>query len=268
MTTRTFFLGGAAALLLLAGCGDKTSGSTGPGGSGGGGAGTTSSTGSSTTSSTASSTTSSTTSSSTTTSTGSGGGAPTAADLLALTQTCQVVAGTTKFATDAGGAKTISICQLNGAVFWNADMDVDCDGGQSAICMNDASYLPDTSATDSQGNPLDASTLPYFVIPLPSNGFDYAQQGIQLGSVGAVIYNGQIQYGIFGDEGPKGMIGEASYAMASLLGVDPDPNTGGVDSGVTYLVFQGPTGVVSKNEDHAEAVTIGEQRAKELLQNN
>jgi len=31
-----------------------------------------------------------------------------------------------------------------------------------------------------------------------------------------------VQYGIFADEGPQGIIGEASYAMATLLGVDPD----------------------------------------------
>lgn len=118
------------------------------------------------------------------------------------------------------------------------------------------------------GNPLDASTLPFLVIPLPSNGFDAAAHGIQHGSVGAVLYGGHVQYGIVGDKGPKGIIGEASYAMAVALGVDPDPVTGGADGGATYIVFTGPSGVVTKNEDHDEAVALGELRAAELLAAN
>ncbi len=40
-----------------------------------------------------------------------------------------------------------------------------------------------------------------------------------------------------GDTGPDEIIGEASYATAKALGIDPDPETGGTDSGVTYIVF-------------------------------
>ena len=124
------------------------------------------------------------------------------------------------------------------------------------------------SGTDSQGNPLDASTLPFYVIPLPSHGFDYAAHGIDLGSVGAVIYGGQLEYGIFADQGPQGIIGEASYAMAVALGVDPDPEFGGADSGATYIVFTGADGMVTTNEDHVEAETVGQARAAQLLLDN
>lgn len=201
---------------------------------------------------------------------GAGGGNVTITPdkLLALVQSCTQVSGTQKFATDSGLASTIPVCQLNGAIWWTSDMDIDCDGGQGAICKGDPWYLPDTSATDSSGNPLDASTLPFFVIPLPSNGFDFSAHGIQLGSVAAVIYAGKVEYAIFGDEGPKGIIGEGSFALAEKLGIDSDPATGGVDNGVTFIVFTGADGVVSKNEDHQEAITVGEQRAGQLLQNN
>jgi hypothetical protein len=103
------------------------------------------------------------------------------------------------------------------------------------------------------------------VIPLPSSRFDYSAHGIQLGSVVAVIYGGKVAYGVFGDEGPEEIIGESSYAMAKSLGIDPDPDSGGTDGPVTYIVFTGSSGVVPKIEDHAAAVTIGEARAAALI---
>jgi hypothetical protein len=244
--------------------------------------------GSSSTTTGTSSTTSSTTGTSAT-STGTGGGSttssttgtgggntgggsagpPTADQLLALLGSCTPVStGFYKTDNDPNAPADISICGLQGAVFWKADLDVDCDGGKEPACKDDASYLPDTSATDTQGNPLDASTLPYVVVPLPSSRFDYNAAGLSLGSVIAVIYKGQVRYGIFGDEGPKTIIGEASYAMAQSLGIDPDPNFGGVDSGVTYIAFTGAGAVVTQNENHDEAVAIGEELAAGLISAN
>jgi hypothetical protein len=191
-------------------------------------------------------------------------GPVTAAELLALTTSCARIAGSPLYSTDEGLPATIPLCQLTNAIFWQADMDIDCDGGQTALCRSDPDYQPDTSAQTSTGMALDASTLPFVVIPLPRTGFDYSTHGIALGSVVAVVYRNQVVYGIFGDEGPNTIIGEASYALATLLGVDADPVTGGVDSGVTYIVFTGPSGVVTRNEDHAEAVRIGEARASLL----
>lgn len=194
-----------------------------------------------------------------------GAGAPTAADLLAKLATCTKVGG--DYATDSGGAQTISICGLSSAVFWKADMDVDCDGKMSAQCNlnTDPAYQNQTSATDSLGNPLDAATLPYVVVPLPSTRFDYMTGGLALGSVIAVIYNDKIAYGVFGDEGPSSIIGESSYAMAQSLGIDPDPSTGGADSGVAYLAFTGSDAVVPVIEDHAMAVQLGVAKARALL---
>lgn len=91
---------------------------------------------------------------------------------------------------------------------------------------------------------------------------------MKLGSVIAVIYNGQVEYGVFGDEGPKAIIGEASYAMAQSLGINPDPSVGGVDSGVTYIAFTGAVAVAPKLEDHPATVKLGEQLASTLLTAN
>jgi Fungal chitosanase of glycosyl hydrolase group 75 len=190
---------------------------------------------------------------------------PTVAALEALVRECAPLPGTTRFAKDAGAAATVSICALDGAVFWTADLDVDCDGGRSALCRRDPTYLRETSATDSRGRPLDAAKLPYVVIPLPSRRFDFRAAGLQLGSVVAVLYRGRMVFGVFGDEGPKGIIGEASFALAFELGIDPHPVSGGADDGVTYIAFTGPAGVVSANEDHAEAERIGLERAARLI---
>jgi len=190
---------------------------------------------------------------------------PSAAELLAKLAGCTRAGG--DFATDSGGVQDIQICGLSGAVFWKADMDVDCDGKMSTQCnlSTDAAYQNQTSATDSSGNPLDAATLPYVVVPLPSTRFDYSAAGLELGSVIAVIYNGQVEYGVFGDEGPTSIIGEASYRMAQLLGIDPDPSTGGTDSGVAYIAFTGSAGVVPVIEDHDMAVQLGIAKARALL---
>ena len=74
------------------------------------------------------------------------------ADVLARLGACARVGG--DYATDSGGAEDVPICQTANAVWWTADMDIDCDGGRGAACLSDPSYLPDTSAVDSSGNPL------------------------------------------------------------------------------------------------------------------
>lgn len=183
-------------------------------------------------------------------------GAITPADVLARLGACTRIGG--DYATDVGEAAAIPVCQTADVVWWTADLDIDCDGGRGALCRSDPDYLPDTSGVDSTGAPLDASTLPFIVIPLASSRFRYADHGIGIGQVALVLYRDRMVFGIFGDAGPSSIIGEASFAMAEALGIPSHPSTGGVDSGVTYLVFTGATARVTRNEDHDEAVRLGE----------
>lgn len=198
---------------------------------------------------------------------------PDAADLVsqlgALTAQCNV-ASNGKYATDADATPSVDICGLDGAFFWKSDMDVDCDGQTTTQCNSsaDPSYQDQTSFTQSDGQPLDAANLPYIVIPVPSARFDYTAADIQPGAVAIVLYNGQLSYGVFGDVGPSSVIGEGSYAMASRLGIDPDPATGGVDSGVTFIIFTGSGAVADPIESHDAAVTLGQKLAAQLLANN
>jgi hypothetical protein len=70
---------------------------------------------------------------------------------------------------------------------------------------------------------------------------------------------------VLGDVGPTAEIGEASYAMASALGIDPDPSTGGVDGGVAYIAFTGASAIVDPIEDHDDAVAVGVAHATALI---
>lgn len=194
-------------------------------------------------------------------------GTVTAAELLAKVQSCSQISNG-EYGTDGDTEATIPVCGANGAVFWNADMDVDCDGQVTSLCNKDTDpwFQDDTAFHQSDGKPLIADTLPYVVVPSPSSTWDYRQAGIKGGGVVAVIYNNQVQYAVVGDVGPAKSIGEASYATADALGINPDPTTGGAGSGVTYILFKDSS--VSPIENHDEAVSLGNGLAEQFVQNN
>ncbi|MEV6007732.1 ricin-type beta-trefoil lectin domain protein [Streptomyces sp. NPDC051976] len=185
---------------------------------------------------------------------------PTAGQLLAKTQTCDP-ASNGKYATDEGGSPTVSICRSGSAYFWTSDMDVDCDGITTSRCngSTDPAYFDETSFQTSTGQFFTADVTHYYVIPLPSSRFDYQAAGIGPGSVAAVVYNGKVVYAVFADEGPDDIIGEASYATAQALGIDPNPATGGTEGPVTFIVF--PNNVPNPVEDNAAIDAVGSSAA-------
>ncbi|WP_151478585.1 glycoside hydrolase family 75 protein [Streptomyces albicerus] len=194
-------------------------------------------------------------------------GSVTADALLAKVTSCSQISNG-RYRTDENTAATVPVCDKNGAVFWKADMDIDCDGQVTAECNEDTDpwFQDQTAFPQSDGRPLNSETLPHVVVPSPSGIWDYAGAGVKGGSVAAVIYDNQVQYAVVGDTGPSKIIGEASYATARALGIDPDPATGGTGSGVTYIVFTNSR--VSPIESHSAAVSLGEELAKRFLQNN
>jgi hypothetical protein len=120
-------------------------------------------------------------------------------------------------------------------------MDIDCDGVSTSHCNagTDPWYQGQTSFLTSTGTPFRADSTRYYVIPLPSSRFSYLNAKIKPGSVAAIVYRTKVVYAVFADEGPSSIIGEASYATARALGINPDPKIGGTDSPVTYIVFTG-----------------------------
>ncbi|WP_329530722.1 glycoside hydrolase family 75 protein [Streptomyces sp. NBC_01450] len=187
-----------------------------------------------------------------------------AADLLAKVRDC-VAVSKGGYRTDNSARPEIPVCGTRGAVFWKADMDIDCDGRPGLLCneRTDPFFSGTTAYRQSDGRYLSAETLPYVVVPAPSDIWDHRAHGIRGGSVVAVIYQDRVQYAVVGDTGPHAIIGEASYATAKALGIRPDPRVGGTPSGVTYIAFKDSR--VSPIEDHAAAVTEGERLARQFV---
>ncbi|MEU6375758.1 glycoside hydrolase family 75 protein [Streptomyces sp. NPDC046909] len=184
-----------------------------------------------------------------------------AADLLAKVRDCAPVSRG-RYRSDDGRPATIPVCGTEDAVFWKADMDIDCDGQPGRRCnrRTDPLFSDATAYQQSDGRHLNAERLPYIVVPTPSRIWNYRASDVRGGSVAAVIYRDRVQYAVVGDVGPRDIIGEASYASAQALGIRPDPRGGGTDSGVTYIVFKDSQ--VKPIEDHAAAVATGERLAR------
>lgn len=190
-----------------------------------------------------------------------------AAELLAEVRSCSRISRG-RYRTDPDASATVPVCGKNGAVFWKADMDINCDGQRTSRCNEDTDpwFHGDTAFHRSDGKPLKSDRLPYIVVPSPSGTWNYRAAGIKGGGVVAVIHRDRVQYAVVGDTGPTKVIGEASYATAQALGIDPDPATGGTGSGVTYILFTNSQ--VSPIESHSAAVSLGNRLAKRFLRDN
>ena len=113
-------------------------------------------------------------------------GAPTAQALLDKAATCGGAAIQGGFGLDGSGS--ISIYSCSGALYWKADLDVDCDGTQTAPCNTDTTGQPQTSIKWVAPNlqDVDPTKLPYIVIPLGSAGTTwYTAYGGTVGSGGS-----------------------------------------------------------------------------------
>ncbi|MFJ3981957.1 glycoside hydrolase family 75 protein [Streptomyces fungicidicus] len=187
-----------------------------------------------------------------------------AADLLARVRTCTPVSRG-RYRKDQGAKATVPVCGTRGAVFWKADMDIDCDGRPGPRCNSgtDPYFSASTAYAQSDGRPLSSEETPYVVVPAPSDVWNHRSHGVRGGSVVAVVYGDRVRYAVVGDTGPADIIGEASHATAESLGIDPDPRGGGTSSGVTYIVFEDSR--VTPIEDHDAAVTEGKRLARRFV---
>jgi hypothetical protein len=190
-------------------------------------------------------------------------------DLIALTSKCAKHSPGGPWRKDDESPKAdVYVCaDYAGAVYWTADMDVDCDGKRTAQCNEntDCCYQSGTAFENSKGQTLTASVDPYYVIP--SN---YKNAGIKGWQIAAIFDHTtkKMTFAFEGDTGPNNIIGEASYATASILGINPDAKNGGSDGPITYLVFTGDAGHPTVPEDHQQVVTLGMKAVKAFLDAN
>lgn len=151
-----------------------------------------------------------------------------------------------------------------GQLYIDADLDVDADGSPRAKLI-DPIYGQESTSLEISGKPVDAESVPYFVLPgnnpRAQDRF-YYQMGFRLGDIGAVIYEDRVEFAIFADVGPKEKIGEGSvFLKRSLLNKTPTATSGlsveevkritssGIGQDVIYIVFPNsrPSDLASEN---------------------
>ncbi|KAK0445348.1 fungal chitosanase of glycosyl hydrolase group 75-domain-containing protein [Desarmillaria tabescens] len=145
------------------------------------------------------------------------------------------------------------------AYHFTADMDVDCDGFQ---CSGNPDGQPETSF-----GALDATSVPWYVIP---QTFWDAHQDIKPNALGAVICDGKMFYGIFGDtngDDPQ-VIDEASLVLAQTCfpGEGLGGNKGHTPLDVLYIIFGSkvPSGVKKETIDIGALKTLGDEQVQLL----
>ncbi|GAA5844244.1 hypothetical protein JCM9279_001735 [Rhodotorula babjevae] len=126
-------------------------------------------------------------------------------------------------------------------VWWQSNMDIDCDGsdGKGEICNGDGSYQSSTTFQDDAGKHIDAQAIQYVVID-QDDDFDPTKFGIQPLSVVAVVCGGKLTFGVWADTNALGSMGEASvYLARTCFGTQMTGNYGHGEPDVTYIAFPG-----------------------------
>ena len=99
-----------------------------------------------------------------------------------------------------------------GQIFYEAALALDTDG--SRYYKQDPTGQKITSITNPDDSPVDADTVPYFV--MPCKGFQ-RKLGVRLGDIAAVIWQDKVEFAVFADCGPDAL-GEGSIALHRSLG--------------------------------------------------
>jgi len=133
-----------------------------------------------------------------------------------------------------GEAYIANVIQDGGSVFFVGDADIDVDG--SPNWRRDRYGQADTSL-NFNGKPINADKVPFIVLPPECIT---VVPGVVLGCKAQASFRGKTINAVVADIGPHKKLGELSAHCAELLGINPDPNSGGVDSQeVTYRYWPG-----------------------------
>jgi hypothetical protein len=157
-------------------------------------------------------------------------------------------------------AKNVNVFQVATGVFaYTSSMAIDTDGSDPDP---DPDHQGQTTFQDSNGKALGAHHVPFYVLgddcfdkKKPCPHFFYKEHNIKGRQFALIFFKGKVIGSIFGDtqtandqntsENDSRELGEASVKAAQLLGIPSSGTDGGVDNGVTVVIFSGPTWVVN-----------------------
>jgi len=158
----------------------------------------------------------------------------------------------------------VNVYQVTSGVFaYTSGMAIDTDGIDPDP---DPDHQGQTTWTDDSGHFLGAHHLAFYVLGddcwdneggshiSPCPHFFYAEHNITGLQFALIFFNGKVIGAVFGDtqtannqttsDNDARELGEASVHAASMLGIPSSGTTGGVDNGVTVVIFSGSSWVV------------------------
>ncbi len=156
-------------------------------------------------------------------------------------------------------AMNVNVYQVSSGVFaYTSSMAIDTDGSDPDP---DPDHQNQTTWQDSSGAQLGAHHVAFYVLGddcwdkiSPCPHFFYPEHNITGLQFALIFYNGAVIGSVFGDtqtgnqqttsQNDSRELGEASVAAANMLGIPSSGTTGGVDNGVTVVIFSGPQWVV------------------------
>jgi hypothetical protein len=156
--------------------------------------------------------------------------------------------------------QNVNVYQVATGVYaYSSSLAVDDDGSDPDP---DPDHQDETTFQDSNGAQLAAHHVPFYVLgddcwdnKTPCPHFFYKEHNIKGRQFALMFYNGKCVGSIFGDtqtgnsqttsDNDSRELGEASVKAASLLGIPSSGTTGGVDNGVTVVIFSGSSWVVN-----------------------
>ena len=192
----------------------------------------------------------------------------------------QVLAGVQKNSTSANKVNTkphintmtrsqnVNVYQVATGVYaYSSSLAVDDDGSDPD---NDPDHQGETTFQDSNGKQLAAHHVPFYVLgddcwdrKSPCPHFFYKDHNIKGRQFALMFYKGKVIGSIFGDtqtgndqttsDNDSRELGEASVKAASLLGIPSSGTTGGVDNGVTVVIFSGASWIVNGSNANLNA---------------
>src|SRR3989440_4720853 len=167
-------------------------------------------------------------------------------------------------------AQNVNVSQVASGVYaYTSSMAIDTDGSDPDP---DPDHQGQTTFQDSNGKALGAHHVPFYVLgddcwdrKTPCPHFFYKEHNIKGRQFALMFYNGKCIGSIFGDtqtannqttsDKESRELGEASVKAAQLLGIPSSGTTGGVDNGVTVVMFSGPSWVVNGTNANLNANT-------------